>query len=305
MIGSGFDGQKVVAAPGAREDDTRQPMVKIGQKRSAMPMVSFAASRPLGVEVLSLASLRHRREARGPSPLHRTDFHHLLLVTKGRGTHVIDFEQYTLEPGVVVYIGPGQVHRFGHEPQLDASMVVFRPELLREAIPLEPCVRPTPERRSLATALIDGLVHECAVSRGEAKSRALLGALLQALVRAVDAGAERPERSNFFASFRSAVDREFRRTREVAAYAAILRCSTRTLTRHCLEAEGKSAKRVIEDRLLLEARRSLAHESVTVADLGQQLGFSEATQFVKFFRRVSGETPGHFRERISRADGAT
>lgn len=151
-------------------------------------------------------------------------------VTHGCGTHDIDFERYTLEPG----------------------MVVFRPELLREAVPLEPCAR-------LA-----------------------------------------PARDEIFERFRAAVEREFRRAHEVAAYAAILRCSPRTLTRHCLDAVGRSAKRVIEDRVLLEARRSLAHEPITVAALAAQLGFSEATQLVKFFRRVSGETPGAFRERIAR-----
>jgi AraC-like DNA-binding protein len=128
----------------------------------------------------------------------------------------------------------------------------------------------------------------------------LLAALLQALVRTAESDGEHPERTGLFGRFTAALEREFRRTREVSAYAAILRCSTRTLTRHCLDAEGNSAKRVIEDRVLLEARRSLAHDSVSVAALGAQLGFSEPTQFVKFFRRVSGETPGRFRARNSR-----
>ncbi len=263
-------------------------------------MVHFAAGRPLGVEVLNLSSLLRRTDARGPRRLHRTDFHHLLLVTKGRGTHVIDFEQYKLEAGMVVHVGPGQVHRFGHEPRLEASMVVFRAETLKEAVPLPPCARLPPERVALATALVEGLAQECAVSQGGARSCALLGALLQALMHVVQSGAEQPDRPRLFARLLVAVEREYRRTREVAAYAAILRCSTRTLTRHCLRAEGKSAKRVIEDRILLEARRSLAHESVTGASLAAELGFSEPTEFVKFFRRVSGETPGRFRERIAR-----
>jgi AraC-like DNA-binding protein len=277
-------------------------MVKNGQWRSRMPMVPFAASSPLGVEVLTLSSLRHRMKSRGPGRLHRTDFHHLLLVAKGQGTHVVDFERYKIDPGMVVYVRPGQVHRFGHEPQLDASMVVFRPETLSEEVALAPCGRPGADRLALATALVDGLAQECAVSQGGTRSRALLGALVQTLMYALDDGAERPERAGLFGSFLVAVEREFRRAREVAAYAAILGCSTRTLTRHCLEAEGKSAKRVIDDRILLEARRFLAHESVTVAALASQLGFPEPTQFVKFFRRVSRETPGQFRKRILRGE---
>ncbi len=270
-------------------------MVKTGQRR--LPLMRFAESRALGLEVMPVTRLANRPETRRP---HRTDFHHLLLVTHGRGTHVLDFHRWRLEPGMAVWVAPGQVHRFGHEPGLEATMVVFRAEALREPVTLEPCTRLPPDRLRLATALLDGLATECAVSDRSLRSRTFLATLLQALVRTVDAGAERPGRTDLSARFAAALEREIRRTREVSAYAAILRCSTRTLTRHCLDADGKSAKRVIEERLLLEARRSLAHDGISVAALSTQLGFAEPTQFVKFFRRVSGETPGRFRARMAK-----
>lgn len=55
------------------------------------------------------------------------------------------------------------------------------------------------------------------------------------------------------------------------------------------------AKAVITDRLVLEAKRLLAHSLLPVAGIGDQLGFGEATNFVKFFRRETGLTPGDFR----------
>lgn len=42
----------------------------------------------------------------------------------------------------------------------------------------------------------------------------------------------------------------------------------------------------------------LAHAEQPVAELAFTLGFSEATQFVKFFRRLTGETPARFRARF-------
>ena len=47
--------------------------------------------------------------------------------------------------------------------------------------------------------------------------------------------------------------------------------------------------------LLLEARRLLVHTLLPVATISDQLGFEEATNFVKFFRRETGLTPGAFR----------
>ncbi|MEL7362149.1 MAG: helix-turn-helix domain-containing protein, partial [Bacteroidota bacterium] len=48
-------------------------------------------------------------------------------------------------------------------------------------------------------------------------------------------------------------------------------------------------------RVGLEARRLLATTSDTVEAIGFRLGFSEATNFVKFFKRVVGITPEAFR----------
>ena len=227
-----------------------------------------------------------------PSRPHRPDFHHLVLVTRGQGTHVVDFVRHTLSPGMVFQVAPGQVHQFGHEPELDAWMVVFRPDAVRAPPRLgsDPH-RLLPGRLPLATALIEGLATETTESDGGDASRALIRALLEALSLAVDVGPPRPAGAALLDRFLTALEVEFRRAHEVAAYAAILRCSTKTLTRHCLRWAGRSAKRIIDDRVVLEARRSLTHADASVARLATDLGFAEPSQFVKFFRLRTDETP--------------
>lgn len=51
------------------------------------------------------------------------------------------------------------------------------------------------------------------------------------------------------------------------------------------------------DRLVLEAKRLLVHTTDPVGVIARQLGFAEPTNFVKFFRRETGTTPGAFRTR--------
>jgi AraC-like DNA-binding protein len=63
------------------------------------------------------------------------------------------------------------------------------------------------------------------------------------------------------------------------------------------EAFGLSAKELIDARVVLEARRLLAHTSLPIATIGESLGFSEATNFGKFFLARTGERPGAFRAR--------
>lgn len=78
-------------------------------------------------------------------------------------------------------------------------------------------------------------------------------------------------------------------------YARKLRYSTRTLTRATIAATGSGAKRFIDDRVLLEAKRLLVHTDLSAAAIGERLGFPSATVFTKFFRQRVGRTPTAFR----------
>ena len=58
-----------------------------------------------------------------------------------------------------------------------------------------------------------------------------------------------------------------------------------------------SAKAFIAARINLEAKRLLVHTDWPVALIAERLGFDEATNFSKFFKRESGATPAQFRRR--------
>jgi AraC-like DNA-binding protein len=59
----------------------------------------------------------------------------------------------------------------------------------------------------------------------------------------------------------------------------------------------RPAKSYIDARVVLEAKRILAHTTLSVAATGEDLGFSEPTNFVKFFKVREGCLPGVVRER--------
>lgn len=69
----------------------------------------------------------------------------------------------------------------------------------------------------------------------------------------------------------------------------------KSLTRATLEATSESAKSVIAARIALEAKRLLAHTDRPVYLIADGLGFVEATNFAKFFKRETGFTPVGFR----------
>jgi AraC-like DNA-binding protein len=194
----------------------------------------------------------------------------------------------------VLHVAPGQVQQFGLQRTLDAKLVVFEPELLGR--PLPPWPRPrllTGDQQRMASELIATLARAKMTVRN---NRRLFAALVDAIVAVIDDGAQVAD--DLYARFLVALEREHARTREVAAYAAILKCSSRTLGRACARATRKTVKQVIDERVALEARRLLAHGSEPAAAVGARLGFCEPTQFGKFFRRICGTTPDAFRKRF-------
>jgi AraC-like DNA-binding protein len=99
-----------------------------------------------------------------------------------------------------------------------------------------------------------------------------------------------------FKRYRLAVEQEFPRRHKVAHYAKRLGCSEKSLGRAALEIAGVNAKKILIQRIVLEAKRLLAHTILPISAIADKLGFDEATNFVKFFRRQTGGSPGAFRK---------
>ncbi|WP_213452207.1 helix-turn-helix domain-containing protein [Rhizomonospora bruguierae] len=245
----------------------------------------------------------------GGLPAHpiRLARHLLMLVTGGHGTHTVDFVPHTCRAGTLIWARPGQVIQYGRQPGLDAILVQWDPHLLAGlGVPAAPS--PTAAGRwQLAGEDEDAIINEVSqlvVDRQRHPAGALTNDLLShqlaVLILRVSTlpdgrpGVGEPE-SGLYTRLVREIEQNFAHTRRVEEYAGRLCCSVRTLTRACLAATGRSAKQVIDDRVALEARRLLACTELPVAEVGQRLGFTEATNFGRFFQREVGRSPGAFR----------
>ncbi len=95
--------------------------------------------------------------------------------------------------------------------------------------------------------------------------------------------------------FQQALDDQVTRRPTVEALASDLGVSTSTLTRTCRAKLGQAAKALVDRRIALEAQRMLVHTDATSVSIGERLGFTEPTNFLKFFKRLVGTTPEAFR----------
>ncbi|MDX3452679.1 AraC family transcriptional regulator [Streptomyces sp. ME02-8801-2C] len=281
-----------------------------------IPEIPFAApaGTPAGVEVMSLAELRRRVPAEALTRPQRPDFHHLLTLTGGDLRHVVDFNGYALRPGSWLWVRPGQVHQWGDITQAEGTLILFRQDVLDPATataarvddPHAPVVTtPVTADAEAVTMAAEHLNREFqALGRLPldvhiAALRHLLAVLLLRLAHlTVPVGGPAPDPDETYLRFRDAVERHFTATRRVEDYAQLLGYSGRTLARATLANAGLSAKEFIDRRVVLEAKRLLAHGDETAAQISDHLGFVTASQFSKYFMQRTDQTPIDFRRRI-------
>ncbi|MFJ4204843.1 helix-turn-helix domain-containing protein [Streptomyces sviceus] len=281
-----------------------------------VPEVSFEApaGTPAGVEVLPLPELRRRVPAERLTAPRRPDFHHLIAVTGGTLWHTVDFTAYALEPGSWLWVRPGQVQQWGDLTHAEGTLVLFREDFLDPATaagalvadPHAPVLRrPLPEDAQALRLAADHLAAEFrALGRlpleiHTAALRHLLAVLVLRLAHlTAPVGSPVPEPDATYLRFRDAVERDFARTRRVEDYAVALGYSARTLARATLAAAGLGAKEFIDRRVVLEAKRLLAHSDQSAARIADRLGFSSATHFNKYFHQRTGQTPIAFRDTV-------
>jgi AraC-like DNA-binding protein len=279
--------------------------------------VRFANERldAVGVEVLTLSQLRGRVSARWLADPERVEFFMVLIVNGGRGEHVVDFERVPMSRGCVVFVRPGQVQQWRAGPGCEAEMLLIEPAVLQPtgAAHQQPAMavlrlEEWPNRfvldhgeLSLCRSLVKMLRRELDVREMDALSVATARQLLSCLMLGMSRSATRHAAD---LSTPALLARRFQRELEglvstrpsVALLARRLRVSTSTLTRTCRDKLGRSAKELVDRRVALEAQRLLVHSPATSVAIGEQLGFSEPTNFVKFFRRLVGTTPEAFRK---------
>ncbi|HYA74872.1 MAG TPA: helix-turn-helix domain-containing protein [Roseiarcus sp.] len=179
--------------------------------------------------------------------------------------------------------------------------------------PLGAQLRPLIERTLLAPgprlasslseieALFDALARE---SRdpgpgAPAMTALYLGLLLMHLWRScglaresdsLDAGAPTAQR------FRQLVELHYRDNLSVDDFSRLLGVTRAHLHNACLRTLGHAPQQLVHERLIAEARLRLRETAQPIEQVGYSLGFRDPAYFNRFFRRLSGLSPGAYRK---------
>ncbi len=238
--------------------------------------------------------------------------HQMLLVEKGGGQATFETGAIALQPMTFINVPTGHVHGFSFVPCTDGFVVTLASETLDELLGGDDALRRTLAQAATAPAdpeapvLMRRIFAEFA-GRDFARAqmlKSLTGVLAGQVARAIapaSGPADTPAGTTLLRRFEALIETHYLQHWSVADYAAALAVTPTHLTRLARAATGRPASRLIEERLVREARRNLAFTNLPVATIAYALGFDDPAYFSRVFARASGGVPPRaFRERIDR-----
>ena len=237
----------------------------------------------------------------------RVSSHVIIVPTAGTGTHVVDSEEYRLELGQVLHVLPGQSQKMLVGQPLDGWVLSIEPFVC--PVGLFDVVRPSPvvtlgPSVDVANSLVTSLsTPDILPAMGQERLRISIASVLLELISSAHDGPEVPqELANEYAlvsDFRRELEFHYLETRSVGDYASMVGCSAKTLTRATKRLLGQTPKEIIDARVTYAAIRLLANTDIPISWIAAKLGFSQQSNFAKFFSRQVDLTPAAYREASS------
>ncbi len=309
-----------------KADLVRNAMAKTLTNAKPLSVPTFLLYEDGGGEPVAEPDFVHIETIRARAGLHNWEIrphrhgalHQFLILLAG---HVrVDAEgrvEVLAAPGLLV-VPIGLVHGFTFTPDADGFVLTVADRFLERrmengqeeplAYPLEVSAIPLQgaEDFVLLRSAFEFLHHELPWTRpggGRATAACLDLILVAAARRLVQPKALSGSAQNrlLVAHFRALANRHAGQGWPVRRYAQELGVSVEQLSRACRSTARRSPMRIVHDRQMAEAKRSLMATAMSVQEIAFGLGFEDPAYFTRFFIRREGCSPSQFRRSAGRA----
>ncbi|SAI59836.1 transcriptional regulator%2C arac family [Bordetella ansorpii] len=249
--------------------------------------------------------------------LHRHNYYHLLWMTRADGTHMLDFEQFDVRDHSVFFLSPGQIHTWTSSVPPQGYVLNISTEFFARMFPREDDIAKFPffhltrgaQALYLTAPQHDGMLSLLKEIEHEMQARntgrfdvvrSYLLILLTQLrrlcpVEEISAGAG--DSHALTRRLGLLIEAHYLQYGAIRQYAEALCVSERQLNEAVKRTVGRTASRLVQERIALEAKRLLTNTGKGVSEIAYQLNFEDPAYFARFFRKHSGCAPGEFRRR--------
>lgn len=251
------------------------------------------------------------------STLHQLSFYEIIFIEKGAGTFTLDENKTSIIPRTIIFTSPGQVRCWQIEQEVSGYVLFFEKDFLHLFFSDELFLyrfqyfhqysRPNDMQLSempfvKCQELLYGIEGEFGELQNDSSHliRSLLYQLLVLLNRYY-AGVYNVQRDTFvhpdFYRFRSLLEKKFVSDQSVEAYTKMLNVSSGFLNKICRQFSGLSAQQMIHYKLISEIKKQL-YQNKSSKEISYEFGFSDPSNFNRFFKKFTGTTPQQYRKKI-------
>lgn len=247
---------------------------------------------------------------------HRHDFFEVLYLHKGSGFHVIDSNKYEIKPPCIFFMSPGQAHKLELSNDIEGYIYIFTSDfyLINQSnqnrllefpffFTIQQNNPPLQLTQAADCAFLENLFTQAIkeAGRGEYSVELLRSLLDLILVYAaslykVDEHMLVKGKGHLLVKrFYQLIEENYQNNISVNDYASLLAITPNHLTQTVKQLSGKTSNEIIQEKQLLEIKRLLVHTNLGVSEIANLLNFADQSYFTKFFKKLTGQTPLHFR----------
>ncbi|UTW65334.1 helix-turn-helix domain-containing protein [bacterium SCSIO 12643] len=248
-----------------------------------------------------------------PELPHQVKFYNLIFFTSGTGRHFIDFNWYPVQENTLVYLAKEQVNAFDFSNDLDGYCIIFTEKHFVQCFPnlpedlvfrlfnpqlFSPILQiPLESAFNSYFKLLKEEYHNSNIFNKQTVINALFTILIS---KAEQIKQKQPfhikdnSKIVVFQKFNSLIEENLMISRSANFYANELGITYKHLNSICKELMNKTAKNVIDDLVILKAKRILINSDIKSTELAYKLGFEDPTNFTKYFKKNTSLTPKSF-----------
>ena len=279
----------------------------------------FKTGLPHEFEILDLETLFDTAADIITSP-HRAGFYHIIWFQKAIGNHLVDFISLPIVPNTVLFLNKDVIQEFDKNGGFTGKVILFTnsffcktaedTNFLHNSVFFNPInnayqIVADKELSQTLNFLLDLMNQELKAPKDSRQSNIVRNYLYNFLLLAERENEKQSSQKivkdadfDLVVKFKILLENEYLKHNLVSTYAGKLFSAEKRLNRATKKVTGKTAKKIISERLVLEAKRLLSHSHKSVKEVGFDLGFLEPTNFVKYFKKNTGLTPTEFRDKF-------
>jgi len=248
-----------------------------------------------------------KKDIRKTTPHKHNNYFEIIYLSKGKGFHAIDSQQYQVTPPVIFIVRKEQVHHWELDNEPDGFVLILKKSFADTCLDKElknlltqvsafSCILIQDKR--IIEQLFEMLVQEyqSELNNNTPVTEGLIKALLAKILQvAKPVQPVKRKTSDLFLNFREILSQDKSIKNNVACYAALLNTTAQNLNAACRKAVNQPAAEVLSEFIISEAKRLLLYTDMTVSEISLSLDFKDNSHFVKYFKRHTSYTPKSFR----------